>query len=158
EDLHDVGMAELCRGARLALEAFPVDRIAGAIGLEDLQRDVPSELFVDRLTDDAHAAAADRAQDPVAAELAGRFTLLREEQIGGVLETGGGLENLEQFAAALSRLLAEVAGRRCGAAAPRFEVLLREHFDPVARARVRRTLLAPSFVRIASRLHGDPSG
>ncbi len=64
-----------CDGARPprglaseSLEEAPILRVAGG---QDLQRDATAERLLDRLEDDAHTAAADLADDPVVAELAG---------------------------------------------------------------------------------------
>ena len=56
-DRHDVRMIDQRGEPRLALEALAERRIGGAIGGDQLERDGPPEVELDRPVDDAHAAA-----------------------------------------------------------------------------------------------------
>jgi hypothetical protein len=56
------------RGFGLTLEAADALGVEGRLGRQDLEGDVPAERFVDGLVDDAHAAAADLAEQAVLAE------------------------------------------------------------------------------------------
>ena len=61
----DPGVVERRGRARLALEALEGGRVGGELGGQELERDVPAELRVLGLVDDAHAAAAELRDDPV---------------------------------------------------------------------------------------------
>src|SRR5207245_11425877 len=62
EHLHDVGMLELGYGVGFSAEAF--DLLGAAAKVEDhLERDEPLRMMLPRAVDDAHAAAAEPAQD-----------------------------------------------------------------------------------------------
>ena len=62
-------MIERGREARLAQEALAERAIVGELGRDQLQRDGAVERELGRPVDDAHAAAADDAVDPVAGQL-----------------------------------------------------------------------------------------
>jgi len=68
EDGHDVGVVQPRRRLRLALEALQQVRPRRRLGRQHLEGDVAAERFLHRLVDDAHAAAADLAQQQVLAE------------------------------------------------------------------------------------------
>ena len=59
----------LAAALRLALEPAPLLGVAEHLRRQHLQRHVPAERDLLGLVDDAHAAAADLADDPVVAEL-----------------------------------------------------------------------------------------
>ena len=68
EDRHDVGVVQLRRRLRLALEATPRPGVLPELLGQDLEGDVPAERDLLRLVDDAHAAVADLADDAVVAQ------------------------------------------------------------------------------------------
>ena len=68
-DRDDAGMVERGRELRLAQEPLAVSRLAPSVGDEQLQRGRPPEPHVLGAVDDAHPAAAERLDDPVAREL-----------------------------------------------------------------------------------------
>ena len=71
-DRHHVRVVDQRREPRLALEALAEGRIGGAIGRDQLQRDGPPEVELDRPVDDAHAASArDRFDAEVAEDVTG---------------------------------------------------------------------------------------
>jgi hypothetical protein len=65
EDRHNVRVVKVGGGASLAPEAVEQSRIRGGGGGQDLQRDVSSERFLDRLEHDAHTATTDLAEQQV---------------------------------------------------------------------------------------------
>ena len=68
EDRHDVGVVQPRRRPRLPLEPQHLLGVGqGRIG-QDLQRHAPAERLLLGLVDDAHAAPADLAEDPVVAQ------------------------------------------------------------------------------------------
>ena len=69
EDRHDVGVVQLRRRPRLALESVPLLGVAEDLRRQELQRHVAAEGDLLGLVDDAHPAAADLAEDPVVAQL-----------------------------------------------------------------------------------------
>ena len=71
EDRHDVGVVQPGRGPGLAAEPLQVGRPQQAVHGQHLQRDVPAQRLLHGLVDDAHAAAADLAEDAVVAQLRG---------------------------------------------------------------------------------------
>ena len=66
----DIGVVQSCRGLCLALETPQMKRVQQRLPGQDLHGHVPAERFLERLVDDAHAAAADFAED---AEIAQAF-------------------------------------------------------------------------------------
>ena len=68
EDRHDVGVVQLGRGLRLALEPPHLLGVQQRAGREHLQRHPPAERFLLGLVDHPHAAAADLAEDAVVAQ------------------------------------------------------------------------------------------
>ena len=68
EDRHDVGVVQLRRRLRLALEATLRPGVLPELLGQDLEGDVPAERDLLRLVDDAHAAVADLADDAVVAQ------------------------------------------------------------------------------------------
>ena len=74
EHRHDVRMVQLGRRLRFVAEAGDLPLIEHRGERQDLERHAPVERLLVRLVDDAHAAAADLAHDPVVADLpAARF-------------------------------------------------------------------------------------
>ncbi len=72
-DRHDVRVVDQRGQPRLALEALAEGGIGGAIGRDQLERDRPVEVELDRPVDDAHAAAPrDRLDAEVAEDVTGR--------------------------------------------------------------------------------------
>ena len=69
EDRHDVGVMHPRRGLRLALKADLRRGVARARPGQHLEGDAPAQGLLLGLVDDAHAAAADLAQDAVVADL-----------------------------------------------------------------------------------------
>ena len=67
-DRHDVGVVQPGRGPRLAAEPLQAPGVAGDRVGQDLQGDVPAQRQLLGLVDDAHAAAADLAEDAVVAD------------------------------------------------------------------------------------------
>ena len=63
----DVGMREPRHRARLAQQAL-ASLVVAAVGLQDLERDAPLEIGIERGVDDAHAADAELALEAIAAE------------------------------------------------------------------------------------------
>ncbi len=70
EDRHDVSVVQPGHGAGLALEALQLRPADQAVVRQHLECDMPAERLLHRLVDDAHAAAADLAQDAVLPQLA----------------------------------------------------------------------------------------
>ena len=68
-DRDDVRVVERGGDLRLADEALAEGVVAGQRRRHQLERDLPPQLHVLGLVDDAHAAAADHVRDPVAGEL-----------------------------------------------------------------------------------------
>ncbi len=68
EDRHDVGVVELGRGARLALEPLAPAGVEQAVARQDLDRDTSREGCLLGLVDDAHAAASELAHDAEVAQ------------------------------------------------------------------------------------------
>ncbi len=68
EDRNDVGVVQLRRRLRFALEATPRPGVLLELFGQDLEGDVPAERDLLRLVDDAHAATADLADDAVVAQ------------------------------------------------------------------------------------------
>ncbi len=68
EDRHDVGVVQPGRRAGLPLEPLLGPGVHQELTGQDLQRDVAAERDLLGLVDDAHAAAADLADDPVIAQ------------------------------------------------------------------------------------------
>ncbi len=66
-DRADAGVVERRGGARLALEPLERARVPRHLGAQELERHAPPELRVLGLVDDAHAAAAELADDGVVA-------------------------------------------------------------------------------------------
>ncbi len=64
EDLRDVGMRQIRRGACLPLETRPPIVVGRELGWQDLERDTAAEPFVDRLHDHTHSALANGLDDP----------------------------------------------------------------------------------------------
>jgi hypothetical protein len=82
-DGDDVLVRDLGRGPGFAAEAVLGRLVAGELRVEDLERHGPLQARVDRLEDDAHAAAADLLHDvevPQLAEVAGLVGRLQEVQ------------------------------------------------------------------------------
>jgi hypothetical protein len=67
-DLDDVRVPELCGRGCFASEAFLERRVAGELGLQDLERDVNLELGVERFVYPGKPAGADQLFDPVLPE------------------------------------------------------------------------------------------
>src|SRR4029453_9424918 len=65
----DVRMIERRGRPRLESEALRGLRVALQVGWQELQRDVPAKRQILGLIDDAHAARADAAQDPIVGDL-----------------------------------------------------------------------------------------
>ena len=63
EDRHDVGVVQVGRGAGLAVEAADLLGVEQGRRAQDLQRHATAERLLLGLVDDAHAAAADLAED-----------------------------------------------------------------------------------------------
>ena len=73
-DRHHVGVLDRGGDPRLLGEAPGEDLFGGRLGRDQLQRHAPLEAGLDRQVEDAHAAAAEAALDPVAGELVARAT------------------------------------------------------------------------------------
>ena len=71
EHRDDIGVVQPCRGAGLAAESLADCPVAEHLLPQDLQRHVPAQQHLLGLVHDAHAAAADLAEDPVVADLLG---------------------------------------------------------------------------------------
>ena len=69
EDRHDVGVVQLGRRPRLALGTRSRLASSSSACRQHLQGDVPAQRVLLGLVDDAHAAAADLAEDAVVAQL-----------------------------------------------------------------------------------------
>ncbi len=78
-DLDDVARAQARGGTRLVAEHLHHLRLLAEIEAEDLQRDLALDVDVLGLVDDAHAAFAEPAQDPI--PRAGHDTACREAQL-----------------------------------------------------------------------------
>ena len=98
EDRHDVRMVQLGGGLGLDLEPLALLGVDRRGEGQDLERDAPAQRDLLGLVDDAHAAAADLAEDPVFAELGACGNRIGETGRGdlriGKLG-GGGLDELE---------------------------------------------------------------
>ena len=130
-DGHDVGVVQLGGGLGLVLEALQVPRVQGRSERQHLERDDAAQRKLDRLVDDAHAAAADFADDAEIAQRigGGEIDFAQRETQGRLTGRGtaaGGLVNqLETFQASRQRRLqigiaVEELGARGGLA--RFEL------------------------------------
>ena len=69
EDRHDVGVVQLGRRPRLALEAAQLPRVEQGVAGQHLDGHVPAQGELLRLVDDPHAAAAHLPQDLVIPQL-----------------------------------------------------------------------------------------
>ena len=69
EDRHDVGVVQACRRPRFPLEPLPLLQVGSQLLRQDLERHMPAQRDLLRLIHDAHAPAADLAQDAVVAQL-----------------------------------------------------------------------------------------
>ena len=69
EDRHDVGVVQLGRGPGLALESPALLGVSERLRRQDLERDVAAQRDLLGLVDDAHAAAADLAENAIVAQL-----------------------------------------------------------------------------------------
>jgi hypothetical protein len=72
ENRHDVAVVQSCCCLRLAAEAIQKGPLGDQTGRQHLQRDVPAQRFLDGLVDDAHAAVAYLADDPIVPQPARR--------------------------------------------------------------------------------------
>jgi hypothetical protein len=122
EDGHDVGVVELGRGPRLALEPAAGLGVLEHLPGEHLQGHMPAQRDLLGLVDDAHAAAAHLADDAVVAELlqgrqtsCGKFPgCVRLERLvgeGDVLHHRHGREDLADLAGQLGVVLDILAER-----------------------------------------------
>jgi hypothetical protein len=68
ENRDDVGMVELCGGMSLVFEPLQLLRVHHGSEWQHLERDAAAERDLLGLVDDAHAAAADLADDAEVAE------------------------------------------------------------------------------------------
>ena len=69
-DRHDVGVVQSCGGAGLAAEPLLDHPVAGDLPRQDLERNAAAQRDLLGLVNDAHAAPADLAEDPVVADFA----------------------------------------------------------------------------------------
>ena len=99
-DLHDVGVVEPRRGARLGLEPRDEDRVLRQLGRQHLERDLAVEADLVGAVDLAHAALAEDAQQPEAPDLLRRDRLGR---LGRRPEADLGVADDEQVARIQSR-------------------------------------------------------
>ena len=81
EDGHDVGMVQLRGGLSLDLEPLALLGVDRRGEGKHLERNAPAQRDLLGLIDDAHAPAADFAEDPVFAQLCGRGNRIGE--LGG---------------------------------------------------------------------------
>ena len=97
-DGDDVGMVEASGGARLELEPPQVVGAQERVEREDLEGDAASEGHLLGLVDEAHAAAADRADDAEVTQLArpGAIEILPAAPAGLLLERAEVLEEEER--------------------------------------------------------------
>src|SRR5262249_41040970 len=72
-DGDDVLMVQLCRRSRLILETLELAGIEGQGKGKDFQRDAPAQRELFRLVYDAHAAAADFAENAIIAQRGSRL-------------------------------------------------------------------------------------
>ena len=66
---HDVGVMQSSGGAGLPAKPFLDQRVARHVARQDLECHPPAQRDLFGLVDDAHAAAADLAEDPEVADL-----------------------------------------------------------------------------------------
>jgi hypothetical protein len=77
-DADDVGVGQPGHRLGLAHQARGREGVGlGAVGVEDLERDLPVQLRIVRAVDDAHGPGADLVEDDVAAELLTRLQIAR---------------------------------------------------------------------------------
>jgi hypothetical protein len=126
----DPGMVQPRGGARLALDlAFGV---GVAVARDHLHRDLALELLVARLPDDAEAARAEPATEPVAAEhemaagvrqpLGGARLRVRRQPHGRALGGAAGVSHLGHVFGSASGLPADCGP--CARASPRSDTVL----------------------------------
>ena len=68
EDRHDVGVVQPGDRLRLAMKTLEPPGVELNL-VDDLQRDIAPERFLDRLVDDSHSTSAQFTNDPEVAEL-----------------------------------------------------------------------------------------
>src|SRR5207302_755947 len=84
KDRNDVRVMELCGGLGLVVEALKMLGIEGGRERQDFQRDAPAERKLHRLIDDAHAAAADLAENSEVAERLARQRIASSRRGDGI--------------------------------------------------------------------------
>ena len=166
EDRHDVRVVQPRRGPGLAVE--PADLLGGpgdARG-QHLQGDVPAERLLLGLVDDAHAAAADLAEDAVVAQpLEGGPRPARPPPEGVVGQVALGLELLDEeqgreevadLVGELGVARGELAGGGPLAAAEAVEELLGQRVERVAALAGIRHLFDSPRVRVRAPIPPAP--